>query len=309
MPRKPSMIKDFKNKTAVLTGAGSGFGLEMARIGASLGMNLVLADVQQDALDKAAAEIEALGAKVLAYRLDVSKATEVEGMGQAVMQRFGAPHLVFNNAGVGAGGLIWENNAKDWDWVMGVNVFGVAHGVRVFTPLMLQAAQRDPTYCGHIVNTASMAGLLNPPNMGIYNASKHAVVSISETLYQDLALVTNQVSASVLCPFFVPTGIHQSERNRPRDLAEPLAKLTKSQLIGQANSDKAVGSGKVSAAQVAQMVFDAVSEGRFYIYSHPKAIGSVQTRLEDILMARNPTDPFAGKPEIGAKLRADLRAA
>lgn len=303
------MIKDFKNKTAVLTGAGSGFGLEMARIGASLGMNLVLADVQQDALDKAATEIEALGARVLAYRLDVSKAADVEAMGQAVMQRFGAPHLVFNNAGVGAGGLIWENSAKDWDWVMGVNVFGVAHGVRVFTPLMLQAAQRDPSYRGHIVNTASMAGLLNPPNMGIYNASKHAVVSISETLYQDLTLVTDQISASVLCPFFVPTNIHQSERNRPQDMADPLARPTKSQLIGQANSDKAVGSGKVSAAQVAQMVFDAVSEGRFYIYSHPKAIGSVQTRLEDILMARNPTDPFAGKPEIGAKLRADLRAA
>lgn len=303
------MIKDFKNKTAVLTGAGSGFGLEMARIGASLGMNLVLADVQQDALDKAATEIEALGARVLAYRLDVSKAADVEAMGQAVMQRFGAPHLVFNNAGVGAGGLIWENSAKDWDWVMGVNVFGVAHGIRVFTPLMLQAAQRDPSYRGHIVNTASMAGLLNPPNMGIYNASKHAVVSISETLYQDLTLVTDQISASVLCPFFVPTNIHQSERNRPQDMADPLARPTKSQLIGQANSDKAVGSGKVSAAQVAQMVFDAVSEGRFYIYSHPKAIGSVQTRLEDILMARNPTDPFAGKPEIGAKLRADLRAA
>ena len=303
------MIKDFKNKTAVLTGAGSGFGLEMARIGAALGMNLVLADVQQDALDKAAAEMKAAGAQVLAFRLDVSKAAEVEALGQATLQRFGAPHLVFNNAGVGAGGLIWENSAKDWDWVMGVNVFGVAHGIRVFTPMMLEAAQKDASYCGHIVNTASMAGLLNPPNMGIYNASKHAVVSMSETLYQDLSLVTDQISASVLCPFFVPTGIGQSERNRPQTLAEPQTKPTKSQLIGQANSDKAVGSGKVSAAQVAQMVFDAVGEGRFYIYSHPKAIGSVQTRLEDILLARNPTDPFAGKPEIGAKLRADLRAA
>ncbi|TAM48650.1 MAG: SDR family NAD(P)-dependent oxidoreductase, partial [Burkholderiaceae bacterium] len=159
---------------------------------------------------------------------------------------------------------------------------------------------------GHIVNTASMAGLLNPPNMGVYNVSKHAVVSLTETLYQDLSLVTDQVSASVLCPFFVATGISQSQRNRPGELAAD--KPTKSQLVGQAMSDKAVGSGKVTAFDVAQKVFDAVAANRFYIYSHPQAIGSVQTRLEDILQARNPTDPFAGKPEIGVALRKALRA-
>jgi len=188
----------------VLTGAGSGFGLECARIGARLGMNLVLADVQQDALDKAVAQMEAAGAQVLGMRVDVSQAAQVEALGAATLQRFGAPHLVFNNAGVGAGGLIWENTARDWEWVLGVNLMGVAHGVRVFTPMMLEAANRDPVWRGHIVNTASMAGLLNAPNMGVYNVSKHAVVSLSETLYQDLALVTDQVSASVLCPFFVP---------------------------------------------------------------------------------------------------------
>ena len=204
------MISDFKNKTAVLTGAGSGFGLECARLGARLGMQLVLADVQQDALDACAQEMRAAGAEVLAWRLDVSNAGDMEALGAAVQQRFGAPHLVFNNAGVGAGGLIWETSVKDWEWVLGVNVMGVAHGVRVFTPMMLDAARRDPAYQGHIVNTASMAGLLNPPNMGVYNVSKHAVVSLSETLYQDLALVTDQIGASVLCPFFVPTGIHQS---------------------------------------------------------------------------------------------------
>jgi NAD(P)-dependent dehydrogenase (short-subunit alcohol dehydrogenase family) len=303
------MINDFKNKTAVLTGAGSGFGLECARIGAKLGMNLVLADVQQDALDKAVAEVTALGAQVLPFQLDVSKADQVEAMGAATLARFGAPHLVFNNAGIGAGGLIWENTAKDWEWVIGVNVMGVAHGVRVFTPMMLDAAKKDPAYRGHIVNTASMAGLLNAPNMGVYNVSKHAVVSLSETLYQDLQLVTDQVSASVLCPFFVPTGISQSHRNRPEEFKQRGVKPTKSQLIGQAMSDKAVGSGKVSAADVAQMVFDAVAANHFYIYSHPKAIASVQTRLEDVLQARNPTDPFAGKPEIGAGLREALRAA
>jgi len=303
------VITDFKNKTAVLTGAGSGFGLECARIGARLGMNLVMADVQQDALDRAAAEIQATGAQVLAIKLDVSKADEMEALGRAVQQRFGAPHLVFNNAGVGAGGLIWENTLKDWEWVLGVNLMGVAHGVRVFTPMMLEAAQRDPAYQGHIVNTASMAGLLNPPNMGVYNVSKHAVVSLSETLYQDLSLVTDQISASVLCPFFVPTGIGQSQRNRPAEMTEQGAKLTKSQLIGQANTDKAVGSGKVTAADVAQLVFNAVAANQFYIYSHPKAIKSVQTRMEDIMLARNPTDPFADKPEIGVALRKALREA
>jgi NAD(P)-dependent dehydrogenase (short-subunit alcohol dehydrogenase family) len=299
------MITDFKGKTAVLTGAGSGFGLECARIGAGLGMSLVLADVQQDALDKAAAEISATGAQVLPFRLDVSKAADVEALGRAVLARFGAPHFVFNNAGVGAGGLIWENTLADWEWVIGVNLMGVAHGVRVFTPMMLDAAAKDPAWQGHIVNTASMAGLLNAPNMGIYNVSKHAVVSLSETLYQDLALVTDQIGASVLCPFFVPTGISQSHRNRPGDLEA--AQPTKSQLIGQAMSDKAVGSGKVTAADVAQKVFDAVAAGQFYIYSHPQAIGSVQTRLEDILHARNPSNPFAHKPEIGEQLKAALR--
>jgi NAD(P)-dependent dehydrogenase (short-subunit alcohol dehydrogenase family) len=300
-------MKSFKGRTAVITGAASGFGLEASRVAAREGMNVVMADVQQDALDTASAEITGLGAKVLPIRLDVSKAAEVEALGAATFTRFGAPHFVFNNAGVGCGGLIWEHTLKDWEWVVGVNLMGVAHGIRVFTPMMLAAAQKDPGYEGHIVNTASMAGLLNPPNMGAYNVTKHAVVSMSETLYQDLRLVGDQVSASVLCPFFVPTGITQSHRNRPDPLRDN-AKPTKSQLIGQAMSDKAVSSGKVTASQVARFVFDAMREDRFYIYSHPKALASVQTRLEDIMLARNPTDPFAGKPEIGAELRAALRA-
>ena len=300
------MIDNFAGKTAVLTGAGSGFGLECARIGARLGMNLVLVDVQQDALDAATAEMQTAGAQVLARKVDVSSAAQMEQLAADVQQRFGAPHLVFNNAGVGAGGLVWENSVKDWEWVLGVNLWGVVHGVRLFTPMMLAAAKADPAWRGHIVNTASMAGLVDAPNMGIYNVSKHAVVSLSETLYQDLSLVTDQIGASVLCPFFVPTGIHQSHRNRPQDM--PADKPTKSQLIGQAMSDKAVTSGKVTAAEVAQKVFDAAAQGQFYIYSHPKAIASVQTRMEDIMLGRNPTDPFAGKPEVGAQLRAALRA-
>ncbi|KQV88842.1 SDR family oxidoreductase [Pelomonas sp. Root1237] len=293
-------------KTAVITGAGSGFGLETARLAAQRGMNLVLVDVQADALDKAQAEFrEFKDVEVLARVVDVAKADQMEGLAAAVQERFGAPHFVFNNAGVGSGGLIWENSLADWEWVMGVNVMGVVHGVRLFTPMMLAAAKADPGYSGHIVNTASMAGMLNPPNMGVYNVSKHAVVSLSETLYQDLSLVTDQIHASVLCPFFVPTGISQSHRNRPADLAA--AKPTKSQMISQAQSDKAVSSGKLTAADVAAMVFDAIDHNKFYIFSHPQALAGVQTRLEDVMLLRNPTDAFADRPEIGAGLRAKLR--
>jgi len=300
-------MKSFQGRTAVITGAASGFGLEVSRIAAAHGMCIVMADVQQDALDRAVAEITGLGAQVLPYRLDVSKAAEIEAMAAATVERFGAPHVVFNNAGVGGGGLIWETTVKDWEWLLGVNLMGVVHGVRVFTPMMLAAAKQDPAYEGHIVNTASMAGLLNAPNMGVYNVTKHAVVSLSETLYQDLRLVTDQVRASVLCPYFVPTGISHSERNRPQDMKNE--QPTRSQLVARAMGDKAVSSGKVTAAMVAQFVFDAMAEDRFYIYSHPHALGNVQTRMEDIVAGKNPSDPFAKRPEIGEQLRNALRTA
>lgn len=299
------MISDFKGKTAVLTGGASGFGLECARIGARLGMNLVIVDVQADALKQAHDELKSLGATVMAKKVDVSNADAMQGLASAVFERFGAPHFVFNNAGVGAGGLVWENTVEDWEWLLGVNLWGVIHGVRLFTPMMLDAAKQDPNYQAHIVNTASMAGLLTPPNMGIYNVTKHAVVSLTETLYQDLKLVSDQVSASVLCPYFVPTGINNSERNRP-DALKPQV-VTQSQLIGQAMSNKAVSSGKVSAAQVAQMVFDAMLADQFYIYSHPKALGNAQTRFDAIVHGHNPPDPFAERPDIGLQLRQALR--
>lgn len=297
-------MKTYQGRTAVITGAGSGFGLEVARLAAARGMSLVLCDVQADALDKAAAEFG--DHPLLARRVDVSKAAEMEALAAAVQARFGAPHFVFNNAGVGSGGLVWENSLADWDWVLGVNLMGVVHGLRLFTPMMLEAAA-DPSYEGHIVNTASMAGMLNAPNMGVYNVSKHAVVSLSETLYQDLALVTEQIRCSVLCPFFVPTGISQSHRNRPGELAS--ARPTKSQLIGQAMSDKAVSSGKITAAEVAAMVFAAIDEERFYVFSHPRSLAGVQTRMEDVMQLRNPTDPFKDKPELGQQLKAALRQA
>ncbi|NDF44761.1 MAG: SDR family oxidoreductase [Betaproteobacteria bacterium] len=299
------MISHFKGKTAVLTGAGSGFGLECARIAAHNGMNVVLVDVQKDALDAAKTELEATGTQVMARLVDVSNAAQMQALANDVQQHFGAPHVVFNNAGVASGGLLWENTEADWQWVLGVNLYGVIHGVRLFTPMMLAAAKKDSSFQGHIVNTASMAGLLTPPNMGVYNVSKHAVVALTETLYQDLKLVTDQISASVLCPYFVPTGISQSHRNRPSTLKAN--KPTQSQLIGQAMSDKAVSSGKVTAAEVAQLMFDAVAHDQFYIYSHPQALGNVQSRMEAIVQQHNPPDPFEARPDVGEKLRAQLR--
>ena len=297
-------MKEFAGRTAVITGGGSGFGREFARIAVRLDMNVVLADVQVDALDAVRTELEAAGARVLARRVDVSDGEQVEALASEAEARFGPPHLVFNNAGVGSGGLIWENTVRDWEWVMGVNVWGVIHGIRAFVPRMLAAAQTDPAFRGHVVNTASMAGLLNAPNMGIYNVSKHAVVSMTETLYQDLALVDAPIGTSVLCPYFVPTGISDSQRNAPDAVAGQAP--TPSMQAQRMMSQKAVGSGKVTAADFAGMVFDAIREDRFYVFSHPHALGNVETRMNDIVAMRNPSDPFAARPDVRERLRAAM---
>lgn len=297
------MLSEFAGKTAVVTGAGSGFGLELARLAGQRGMRLVLADVQADALEQASQELRAQGAQVLPFVLSVSDSAAMQAMADAVQSQWGVPHLVFNNAGVGSGGLIWENTLADWDWVLGVNLMGVVHGVRLFTPMMLAAAQADSRWRGHIVNTASMAGLLSPPNMGVYNVSKHAVVALTETLHHDLSLVSDQIGVSVLCPYFVPTGISQSHRNRPAGSSRP----TTSQRVGQVMMDKAVQSGKVTAAEVAASTFAAIEGGQFYVYSHPQALRTVQARMEDIVHARNPGDPFADRPQVREQLKAALR--
>ncbi len=297
---------ELRGKTAVITGAGSGIGLEFARIAARQGMQLVLVDVHQASLDACAAEMQAAGCAVLARRADVSSATEMDALALAVVERFGTPHVVFNNAGVATQGLVWECSPADWSWVLGVNLWGVIHGIRVFTPWMLDAARKDPSWSGHIINTASMAGLVAPANLGAYCVSKHAVVALSETLFNDLRLVTQQVTASVVCPFFVPTGIHQSTR-QPGD-AEQQRALTNSQLIGKAMMETAVTGASVSAAEVARQIFEAIASKRFYVFTHPEKLDQVALRMEAILAQRDPPDPFASRPEVGAQLRAALRA-
>ena len=282
---------DMNGCVAVITGAGSGFGREFARLAATRGAKLVLADINQPALDAVVHELRDAGSEVIGVRTDVSLAEDVQALADATMARFGAVHLLFNNAGVASGGLVWESTDADWRWVMGVNVWSVIHGVRIFTPLMI--SHGEPA---HIVNTASAAGLINAPNMGIYNLSKHAVVSLSETLYQDLKLVRAKVGVSVLCPAFVPTGIAHSHRNRPASLAnsEP---PTPSMLAAQEASVKAVESGRISAPEIAAMTFAAIDEGRFYIVPHEKILDIVRQRMEDLATVQNPSDMFALAPQ------------
>ncbi|XUW89875.1 SDR family oxidoreductase [Burkholderia sp. M6-3] len=289
---------EFAGKVAVITGAASGFGLAFAQKGAALGMKLVLADVNPDALAQAVDMLRAAGAEAIGVPTDVSSATQVEALAQAALDAFGKVHLLFNNAGVGSGGLLWESSANDWSWVFGVNVMGVAHGVRAFAPIML--AQNEPA---HIVNTASVAGLLSPPAMGVYNASKHAVVSLTETLYHDLQIAqsgreaSHRVGCSLLCPAFVPTGIADAERSRPAELRNE-SRPTRSQIAAGKQLQRAVQSGKLSAADVAGITFEAIAERRFYIITHPAIMETVRLRHEDIEQLRDPTDPMSLKPEV-----------
>jgi NADP-dependent 3-hydroxy acid dehydrogenase YdfG len=286
-------MKDFNGKVAVITGAGSGFGREFARIAAGLGMKLVLADIQEQALQAVASEFQ--NTEILALRTDVSKQADMEALAAASFTRFGAVHLLFNNAGVGAGGFVWENSVADWEWVLGVNLWSVIHGIRLFVPRML--AQGDAC---HVVNTASVAGLLSAQTMGVYNVSKHAVVTLSETLFQDLRIASANIGVTVLCPAFVATGIADAERNRPAELQNTGAP-TQSQKIAAVQTKKAVSSGRLTAAEVAEKTFQCIRDGQFYCFTHPRILGSVELRLNDILAQRNPTDPFSTRPDVAPK--------
>lgn len=278
-------MKRFDGRVAVVTGGASGLGKAMAQRFGREGMKLVLADVQQDPLDRTVAEFAAAGVDAIGVRCDVSKASDVDALRDAALARFGAVHVLCNNAGVAPGGLAWESTIHDWEWCLGVNVYGVIHGLRSFVPTML--AQDDE---GHIVNTASVAGLISPAGMGIYCVSKHAVVTLTECLHHDLAAKTDKVKASVLCPAYVPTGIADSERNRPAGLQNAPRDRDADELAREQQLRKAVSSGRISAEQVGDIVFEAIRDERFYVLPHQKIKGAIETRMQDILLERAPTD-------------------
>lgn len=278
-------MKEFTDKVAVVTGAASGIGRAMAEHFAAEGMKVVLADIEQNALDEAEAAFRANGATVLAVRCDVSKGADVEALAKKAVDEFGAIHIVCNNAGVvPPAGAVWERTEADWNWVLGANLWGVIHGVRTFVPIMIEQGTE-----GHVVNTASLAGLVSAPWLGIYNVSKHAVVTLSETLYRELAAVGSQVKVSVLCPAWVTTRLGDADRNRPAELRNPERDKT----AAEEAIDQAVrgflDSG-ISTEQVATAVVEAIKEEKLYILTHPESIEAVRARMEDIVEGRNPSE-------------------
>ncbi len=277
-------MKDFNDKVAVVTGGASGIGRAIAERLAAEGMKLVLADIEEGALATAQKEMEAKGATVLAVRTDVSQPSEVEALAKKTVDAFGAVDVLCNNAGVGPpGGPLWERTVADWQWVLGVNLWGVIHGVRVFVPIM-----RAQDTEAHIVNTASLAGLVSVPWMGIYNVTKHAIVTLSETLHHELTLSGTKLKVSVLCPAWVNTALADSERNRPAELTDAdQTKSPQSEMVEMALRGF-LASG-LPPEQVADAVLDAIRNENFYILTHPEGNEVIKARMQDILEGRNPT--------------------
>jgi len=280
-------MKELKGRVAAVTGAASGLGRAMALAFAGEGMHLALADVDEAGLEKTRALAGRPDSRIISMRVDVSKADDVNRFAERAAAELNGIHVVCNNAGVALSGPVWETSEAEWQWILGVNLLGVVHGVRAFAPRLI--AQDE----GHIVNTASVAGLISPPGMGAYCVSKHAVVTLSEALHHDLRERGSSVGVSVLCPAYVPTGIADSERNRPPDLS--LSGKSKERLAKEAALKKAVAAGKLSADDVARAVVAAVKQNRFYVLTHPGIKGAVRSRMEDLLEERAPRDPLRQK--------------
>jgi NAD(P)-dependent dehydrogenase (short-subunit alcohol dehydrogenase family) len=280
-------MKEFKGKVAVITGAASGIGRGIAERCVDEGMKTVLADIDDANLAKAETELKTLGGTVLAVRTDVSKRADVEHLASQTLDAFGQVHLLFNNAGVGAGGSAWEATWNDWEWVIGVNLWGVIHCVKVFTPLML--AQN--VEC-HMVNTASAAGLIVGGPSAPYSATKHAVVALSESIYLTLQRRSALVKVSVLCPGLVRTDIANTERHRPAGLKNEPVEMTPEMRAGL-NFFKAAIEAAMPPLQVADIAFQAIKNEQFYIVTHPEWIEVIQMRTDNLLRLENPQDPTA----------------
>lgn len=274
-------MAEFQGKVAVITGGASGIGRAMAERFAEEGMRIVLADVEESALAKTASEMQTEGAEVLPVLCDVSKKEDVERLAQQAVEAFDTVHILCNNAGVGNAGNTWEISLEDWEWVLGVNLWGVVYGIHYFTPIMLKNG--DPC---HIINTASFAGLTNGLHMSPYHVSKNSVVSISESMHKELAMMESNVHVSVLCPGWVNTRIHESDRNRPEGVKELEADSIEAQHHAMVTEHIKTG---LSPEHIAQLVLDAVVDDTFYILPHPEWNPLIETRMQDILEGRNPT--------------------
>jgi NAD(P)-dependent dehydrogenase (short-subunit alcohol dehydrogenase family) len=273
-------MNELGGKVAAVTGAASGLGRAMAQAFASEGMHVALADVDEAGLSGTRERVSSLGVRTCSMRVDVSSASDVDAFAARTVRELHAVHVVCNNAGVALSGAAWENSEAEWQWLLGVNLWGVIHGVRAFAPRLI--AQDE----GHIVNTASVAGLISPPGMGAYAVSKHAVVALSEALHHDVRERGSHVGVSVLCPAYVPTAIADSDKNRFA------VEKSKERLAKEAALRKAVAAGKLSADDVARAVVAAVKDNRFYVLTHPAIKAAVRARMEDVLDERAPRDPL-----------------
>lgn len=275
-------MTSIEGKVAVVTGAASGIGFAMAKRFAAEGAKVVLADIEADALESAATDLRSTGAEVFAVRTDVSKLADVHALAAKAVEHFGKVHIVCNNAGVATAGLLAESTIRDWEWVVGVNLWGVIYGVNTFLPILLKQGEE----C-HIVNTASVAGLITGPGMGIYCTTKHAVVALSEALRHEMQLMGTRVGVSVLCPAWVNTKIVDSGRNRPAHLENERPELSPIAEMLREHTRQVVNSG-VSPDTIAEHVADAIRQDAFYILTHPELTPAVELRMNAILNGSAP---------------------
>ena len=276
-------MKNFRDRVAVVTGAASGIGLALAERFAAEGMKVVMADIEAGPLAAAAEGVRRKGAVARATRADVSRPDEVDRLARETYDAFGAAHVVCNNAGVAVIGAVHEHTLADWQWVINVNLWGVIHGVRAFLPRMLAGGDE-----GHIVNTASMAGLTTAQFMSVYDVTKHGVVALSESMYKEAQVTGSPIGVSVVCPGLIDTNIMRSSRNRPEELSEEGKAGPLAQAFGQTLSDRLAGGYPPS--EVAEQVLQGIREGRFYIVpAQPEVKGNIAVRAQDLLELRNPT--------------------